>query len=390
MKFLNVIPYWGVEYGGPFVNVSNICVNLILKGHESSIITTSKAPGQYTSTFPWKIASQNVNLPFYVCKRLEDSFCFSGEFKRKFIEVAQKIDCVFIHGLWRFPTTFAAFFCRENNIPYCVFTHAMLTPWSLSQRKFLKEIYFKLIEKNNLNKANLIFTYSKEEFLFLKENKIKAEVFHFASALNREEIKASYKLKQEKNDLYLSESKTILYLSRIHPKKGLLLLVEAMKELVKMKINIRLLIAGPIEDLHYFKKVKNIIKKSELENNIIFKGLVEGDEKTRIFLESDIFVLPSEDEASSPLVVLEAMSFGLPIVVTIGCKMPEIDNKMGYVVENEPSRIAEAVLKLVNNKELAKTMGFKGHEYVLDNFSWEKKIYKLIEIVLNHCEKTRL
>lgn len=380
MKSLNVIPYWGAEYGGPFVNVSNICANLILKGHESSIITTSKATEQYISAFPWQIAGQNINLPIYVCKRLEDSFCFSGEFIKKFIEVVYNSDCVLIHGLWRFPTTFAATFCRTHRIPYCIFTHAMMTPWSLSQRKLYKEIYFRLFEKNNLNKANCIFAYRDDERIALERKKVRAKVFYFTSALNREEVLASHKKRQEAKNLTLSNFTTILYLSRIHPKKGLLLLVKAIKDIIKIRSDIRLIVAGPVEDALYFKKIKDFIKNNKLENQINFKGTVIGEEKIKIFSESDIFVLPSVDEGS-PLVILEAMSFGLPVIVTSGFKMPEIDNKMGYIVEQNPEAIAKAILKLIEYKDLARNMGTAGYEYVLNNFTWDRKIDELVKVI---------
>lgn len=380
MRFLNVIPYWGIEYGGPFVNVLNISANLILKGHESTILTTSRNSERYCQDYPWRIGKQNISLPIYICKRFEDSFCFSSEFLKKLSELARKSDWVLIHGFWRFPTTFTAFFCRKHKIPYCIFTHAMMTPWSLSQRKLMKEIYFRLFEKDNLNKANYIFVYRDDEHDVLKRKNIKAKVFYFTSALNREEVVTLYKKRQEIKNLSLSNFTTILYLSRIHPKKGLLVLIEAINELIKIRTDIRLIVAGPVEDTRYFKKINNFIKKSKLEDYVFFKGIAGGEEKIKLFLESDIFVLPSIDEGS-PLVLLEAMGFGLPVVATVGSKMAEIDNKMGYIVEQSSNDIAKSILKLIENKEVAKAMGAEGHSFVLNKFTWDKKIVDLVGIL---------
>lgn len=380
MKFLNVIPYWGPEYGGPFFNISNISANLILKGNESTILTTSNIPERYGSTYPWRIGSQNIPLPIYVCKRLESSFCFSSEFVEKFVKSVRNNDCVFIHGLWRFPTTFSAFFCRKNKIPYCIFTHAMMTPWSLSQEKLKKEIYFRLFEKGNLNGANYIFVYRNDEYMSLERKNVKAKVNYFTSALNKVEVFTAYAKRLKVKNIAISENSNILYLSRIHPKKGLLLLVQAIKELIQVRPNIKLIIAGPVEDAKYLEKIIFFIKENKLEANIFFKGLIIGEEKSKIFIDSDIFVLPSVDEGSS-LVILEAMSFGLPVVLTTGCKMPEINNKMGYVVEGNPSAIAKAILKLIENKELAVAMGKKGYEHILNNFTWDKIIDNLLDMV---------
>lgn len=384
MRFLNVIPYWGVEYGGPFVNISNISVNLVLNGHESTIITTSKTPEQFGSTYPLRIGNQEIKLPIYVCKSFENTFCFSSEFVKKLSELARKNDCIFIHGFWRFPTTFASSFCRNHRIPYCIFTHAMFTPWSLSQNKLMKRIYLRLFEKENLNNANYIFAYNDNELIELQRRKIDTKVCHFTNALNKDEILESYKIRQESKKSALSNVFNILYLSRIHPKKGLLLLIDAIRELIQTRTDIRLVVAGPSENIHYLKKIKDFIKKNRLGDYIFFKGIVTGEDKRRTFSEADIFVLPSLDEASFPLAVLEAMSFGLPVVVTAGCKMPGIDNKMGYVKEYNPSAIASAILKLIENRELAEAMGTTGFEYVLNNFTWDKKIVELIQIIENN------
>jgi len=380
MRFLNVIPYWGIEYGGPFVNVLNISANLILKGHESIILATSRNPEQCGQVFLWKIGDHNISLPIYISRRFEDTFCFSSEFRNKFPNFAFKNDCVLIHGLWRFPTTFGATFCRTHKIPYCIFTHAMLTPWSLSQSKAQKEIYFRLFEKNNLKKANCIYIYRNDEKAELDRHKVRSKVVNFTSALNREEVLSSFKIRQEFRKKTSLGSNTILYLSRIHSKKGLLLLVQAIKELIHVRSDIRLIAAGPVEEPSYFKKINNFIRNNKLESYIDMKGTVAGDEKKRIFSESDIFVLPSVDEGS-PLVILEAMSFGLPVIVTTGFQMPEIDNKMGYIVRQNPLAIAKAILKLIEDKELAKTLGAVGYGYVLNNFTWEKKIIEFIKII---------
>lgn len=380
MKILNVIPYWGTEYGGPVLNVLNISANLILAGHKSTVITTSKTKASFNGDYSYKIGERNIAIPLYICKRFENYFFFSIEFITKFVKLARKQDCVLIHGFWRFPNTFAAIICRFYKIPYCIFTHAMFSPWSLSQKKIGKYIYFNFIEKINLNKASLIFIFEKDELEELRKKNIKTRIAFFNSALNKKDVLESYRKKQERRESVMDGNTTILYLSRIHLKKNLLLLVKAINELVQIEPRVRLLIVGPIEDAFYFKKVESFIREHRLKSYISYKGVAEREEKDKFFFESDIFVLPSEDEAF-PLAILEAMSYGLPVIVTPGCKMPEIDQKMGYVVEKNPDAIAKAILRLIKNKKSAKSFGASGYEYVLNNFTWDMKIFELIEIL---------
>ena len=326
-----------------------------------------------------KISSSAVKLPIYVCKCYEEAFRFSSEFKRKFKSYVQKYDIVFIHGLWRFPTSYAAFSCRKLGRPYVIFTHAMLSPWSMAQKKLSKSIYYWLVEKSNLNGAAKLAVMNEDEIGMARKYGIQTEVSFFASGVNREDIVVSGQKLKEKAQKPSKDFK-LLFLSRIHRKKGLLFLMKALKDFIGTNLELKLTVAGPVEDSDYYKEIINFIKKNHLQDNVFFIGVISGEEKKNLFQEADVFVLPSADEGGSPLVVLEAMSYALPAVVTPGCKMPDIDNRMGYVVSQNSHEIAGAIRKLVESKELAEKMGMNGQRYVLENFTWEKLIQEIINM----------
>lgn len=319
-------------------------------------------------------------MPICVCKTNRKMASFSMEFAKKFSQYAQKYDIVLIHGLWMFPASFAAFFCKRKKIPYIIFTHAMMSRWSLSRKKISKKIYFQLIEKNNLDKANAILVMDNEEAKVIEKKGIKARKICFQNALNKEEV---ILMKQGRDARKQNPSSPVflLYLSRIHPKKGLIFLIEAIRGLrPDIKIKVKLIIAGPPEDIQYFKKVKKGIKKYNLEKHVDIIGMVYAEKKKRIFEKADIFILPSADD-SKPLALLEAMACGVPVITTASCKMPEINNKMGYVVKREPKGIARAITQLVENRNRANEMGENAHRYVLDNFTWDKATTKLLTII---------
>ncbi|NQU95346.1 MAG: glycosyltransferase [Candidatus Omnitrophica bacterium] len=379
MNILNVVPYWGPEFGGQYVNVANITANLILRGHGASIITTSKTAQNFGKTYPWRIAEQLISLPIRACKCYENLTSFSPEFVRQIAKHIREYDAVLIHGLWRFPTSLAAFLCRKQGIPYIVFTHAMMSPWSLSNRRIRKKIYFYLCEKNDLNKAARVAVMDDPEKNMAKKQGITAKSFSFQNALNAKETILS-KTSRDINKRTSSGTTNLLYLSRIHPKKGLIYLIKAVTELSRANHKIKLIVAGPPEKRWYVRKIQNIIRENNLQKYIFFINTVCGEEKKKLFMEADIFLLLSDDD-SRPLAILEAMSYGLPVIATAGCRMPEIDNKMGYIVSRNPKEIAGSIWKLAENKELAEKMGASGYRHILENFTWDKRINELMEVL---------
>jgi glycosyltransferase involved in cell wall biosynthesis len=90
--------------------------------------------------------------------------------------------------------------------------------------------------------------------------------------------------------------------------------------------------------------------------------------------------LPSEFEVKS-VAITEAMSYGIPVVISPGCNMPEIDNKMGYVVERDPAHIAKALSDLIDNKNKRTEMGMNAHSYVADFLNTDKMAQDLIAVI---------
>jgi glycosyltransferase involved in cell wall biosynthesis len=378
MKVLHVFFNWGQDTGGPFTVLSNMASRFVMKGIENHIIVVSRNSQRYSNEFIGEIGKEKVSVPLDVCKSYEEKIGFSLEFIRKFKGLASRDSIAMIHGMWRFPRWYAAYSCRKSGVPYIIYTHGMTTKWSIKQKKLAKIPIFYLIEKNNFNHAALILVNNDEEIEILRSLGVNADIRVFKSAISKEDFPNSMiNSNKHKNTV---EMRQLLYLSRIHKKKGLDVLLKAMTNLVSIYPEISLTIAGPVEDRNYYKEICNYCNRKGLSRYINFIGQVEGDKKRDCFLQSDIFILPSIDEGS-PVAVLEAMGYGLPVVITPGCRMPEVEGKMGFVVDQDPEAIAKAISALINDAERAKEMGAFGRGYVLEQFSWDKRIKELSEII---------
>lgn len=156
-----------------------------------------------------------------------------------------------------------------------------------------------------------------------------------------------------------SEPVTVLYMATLHKRKGLLEALEAVKQVHAVDPTVRFIFAGSIKSESERAEIEQAQAAFRDNANVIFPGIVKGDEKTRLFEEADIFILPSYFE-NFPIAALEAMAAGLPMVVTPVGALPEVlqDGKNCLFVEpGEVDGLAERLKHLVADPELRAAMG---------------------------------
>jgi len=300
----------------------------------------------------------------------------------------KRFNIAHIHSVFLYPTYIGAMWCQEMGMPYIMDPFGALDPDMINFKSpLLKNIYISLIEKNNLEKSscvNLTSDYEKNKFMKLNIN---VPIAIVPRAVNLSEY-VQNKLDNSILKMYpeLKGKKIILFLGRIHLKKGLDLLINAFKKVVSFDKDAYLLIAGPQEDNCVFK-IKNMIKKYSLSEHVVFTGMMLGDNKLDILHMSDLFVLSSYGE-NFGLAVLEAMACSLPVVITdrVGlCKEVEANNA-GFVTSCNSEKIAEAIITLLRNNNLRKEMGLNGRRVVGSYFTWDI----VVEQMLSVYEKYRI
>lgn len=170
----------------------------------------------------------------------------------------------------------------------------------------------------------------------------------------------------------------ILFLSNLIPSKGPLELLKAAKIMVQKQNKFRFILAGADASQMFTKQLRSYIADNGLDEYVTMPGRVHGEEKNKVFSESDIFVFPSYFKREVfGTVNVEAMSWGLPVISSNEGAIPEIvqDGITGFIVDpKSPEEIADKILTLVNNPDLRKKMGMKGREefeskYTLEAFA---------------------
>jgi glycosyltransferase involved in cell wall biosynthesis len=169
----------------------------------------------------------------------------------------------------------------------------------------------------------------------------------------------------------IRESRLIVYVGRIHWKKGIDRLLRAFQIFARQHADVGLVIGGVLSQHgSYGATLQALAKDLQIENRVYWPGFVDEELKTGIFAAASLFSHVSDSEGMA-MAVLEAMSAGLPTIVGTGCYMHEAA-LAGAVFEIEPTveSLADALERLTAEKDLADRIGARAREYTLQCHSW--------------------
>lgn len=228
-------------------------------------------------------------------------------------------DIVHLHGIWSANSLTA--FNLNRHYPLVISPRGMLDPWALEQSKAKKSLFWHILEKHNFQNCSIIHALCSSEKtsidkIISKQNK----TMIVPNGINLPKNIDNIQLLKTHPD-YNSE-KYILSISRLHPKKGLSELIDAYAKLPKAKkIEFKLKIAGPNEG-NYSELLRDKIAGLGLNSYVELIGPAFGALKEELLTNASAFILPSKSEGL-PMSILEAWSYGLPVIMTKECNLEE-------------------------------------------------------------------
>ena len=381
MKVLHVIPYTSSVYGGPVVSIVQMSSALISLGVEVDVVTTTaNGISELEITTCGPVVCNGVR--YFYFKRLWPKFwMFSWALRCWLYRHVGMYDLVHIHGLFAYTTLPACAAARKFDKPYIITTHGMLDPWCFSHKSWKKLPYYYLLERRNLIHAAAIHVTSAFESIGVTSLGFDSKI---------DVVPLSVMVPDGQSRVYRDDRPLVLlFLSRVVPIKGLPTLLQAVA-LFRSRycIPIMLKIAGLGSD-EYLLELKTQAERLEISECVEFVGFVQGEIKSQILAEADIFVLPSYHENFS-LSSAEAMAVGLPVIVSdqVGIAQEISDASAGIIVPvDSPISIADAIKKFCNS-EYRRQAGENGRKLVQQRFSMEKfgsAMHKLyLNAIANH------
>ena len=273
-------------------------------------------------------------------------------------------DLIHLKGLWRQGSIAACSWKLKNpNKSLIVQTAGMLEPWARNRNSLLKSIYYRLFEKKLIDLCDQVHATSAREVANLEKAGIRNEKI----LLLEEGIEIPANLPSK--EVTIKPIRTLLFLSRIHPVKGIEVLLEAFS-LLRPKGWI-CKIAG-MGSSAYQQKLQEKCKTYALDQHVQFIGALKGDSKRQAFLEADAFILPSYTE-SFGIAVAEAMSYGLPVITTTETPWDCVEALgLGWRVAPNVHSLSKALFELFqsSDQQLHK-MGKLAQSYVFNQYSWD-------------------
>jgi glycosyltransferase involved in cell wall biosynthesis len=373
VNITHVAPYMHPDAGGPPVVVDRLCRRLAARGHRVRVITTDALAGGATG---WESLYADGGYDLEVHRSSgRGPFAYSRTLATAVRRAAAESDLVHLHTLWTYPTLRAAWACRKAGTPYLVMPHGMLDPNSVRRKRVKKWLYAKLVEAPNLrHAARLVYTHPEEERLArqsvpgLPDGQIVPLAADEPPTTDRDRLAGEFFAQHPD----LAGGPVVLFLGRLHPKKGLDLLVPAFAEVVRSVPEARLVLVGP-GDAGYVAKLKAVIAAANITERVAFLGPLAGREKWAALATARVFALTSYQE-NFAITAVEAMSIGTPVMLSHRVNIwPDVKSaNAGIISELDTTLIAGNLLKVLSDAGFANRLGINGRTLVRQTYSWDQ------------------
>lgn len=360
--------------GGPPQVVGGSAAALARRGHRVTVFTRAKR--EVNGAF----SSQFAGLPVKICEFPIDVPAVLGNSKamqEAFVARCDTIDVLHVHGIWEGHLAQLAAVMRAARKPVIVSSHGMLDGWSMRQSSWKKRLALTLGGTGAmLAKADAVVFGTQEESAEGRNMVPHAPHAIIANGIDTQAIAASTDSLDPSALLaqlpvIRDWRRTVLYFSRLHPKKGLDLLVGAFAQHKDRFADTGLLVVGIPQDAEYLAHICQIIIENDMANQVVITTDLTGPDAKIAFAVADIFALPSHQEGFS-MAIVEAMAAGKPLLITDKCHMAEVTGwQAGLVVPDTSDGIAEGLAKILELDDATLTqMGRNGRAVASRHFDW--------------------
>jgi poly(glycerol-phosphate) alpha-glucosyltransferase len=273
-------------------------------------------------------------------------------------------DLVHLHGLWMQPSLSLAGWRRRTGKPTVISAHGMLDPWALRNSAWKKRLAAAVFERANLSAASCLHALNEAEADAIRAFGLTNPVAVIPNGVDLPT--------PEEHRPPPAGRRVLLYLGRLHPKKGLGETIRAWSLLRRIAPQVfddwRLVAAG-WDDGGHEAEFRALAAEHGLEGDIEFPGPLYGEAKERALREADAFILASHSEGL-PMAVLEAWAYSVPVFMSEGCNLPEgFAAEAAVKVEPEPEALAHCLARSLDDAGLADA-GRRGRALVEERFSW--------------------
>ncbi|MGE5526764.1 MAG: glycosyltransferase [Rhodospirillaceae bacterium] len=311
MKLLHVISSVDLRGGGPIEGVRQLAMAHARAGHTTEVACIDAPRTGPAEPFPFPVHRLGPALTHYR---------YSPRLLPWLREHAPRYDAVVMNGLWQYGSYATWRACRQTGTPYFVFTHGMLDPWfkrTYPAKHLKKWLFWPWGDYRVLRDARAVLFTCEEERLLARQsfwlyrcNEVVVSLGIAAPPRDADRQRAAFHERFPET----RGKRVVLFLSRIHEKKGCDLLLQAFAAAAVAHPTLHLVMAGP-EHAGYGEALRQLARRLGIADRITWTGMLHGDDKWGAYRAADVFVLPSHQE-NFGIVVAEALACGVPVLIS--------------------------------------------------------------------------
>jgi len=392
MRILHVTYSLAADQGGPTMVTTRVAAAQAGLGHEVTILTRASA-GKETE-IPAIAGSERVKI-----ERVAPSSAIARVLGSDSLPVLRELiarhDVVHVHNIWDPIMVHAVNEARRQKKPVVLSPHGILTRWALSEKRLKKAIAMRLLYRRAIMSVSVVHALSSFEREEMAAFGFGGKVVVVPNGVFLEEIDPLPGAGEfQRSHPELGGDPFVLFLSRLHPIKGLDILVEAFARVLERlqhptptpsstpdakalaTVLPRLVIVGP--DFGMEASIRERAARLNISDRVHLTGPIFGRGKYEAMVDCACFCLPSGHEAFS-VAIAEAMACGACVVISPECHLPEAEQAgAGLVVERDAGKLADALERVLSDETGRRAMGAAGRKLVEDRFTWTRVAEALV------------
>ncbi len=373
----HVIASINEHIGGPALSVTSLAEATTVCNIKLHLLTLN-----YPSVGA-QIKPQNVELHSYPAT-LTTRYLrgFQPTAKRGLDDLAAtKLDLIHNHGIWMFPNLYARQAAKRSQLPLVISPRGMLEAWSLNRSQLQKRIAWRLYEKENLLNATAFHATSIDEAHSIRQLGFTQPIAIIPNGVTVPKLD-SVGSRELLTDRFpeLKDKRWLLFLSRLHPKKGLDTLLSVWHTLHAQFPDWQLVIAGP-DLIGYQADLVKLTAELNLQHCVTFTGMLSGNDKTTALSHAELMVLPSHSE-NFGIAIAEALAYGMPVITTHGTPWQGLHpHDCGWWIENNAKTLAKTLTEAMQlSDSTRRSMGQNGRRWMIEQYSWSAIAQSMSEV----------
>ncbi|MCY2952918.1 MAG: glycosyltransferase [Planctomycetota bacterium] len=384
MNIIHTITSLDPVLGGPPAVVAHLAAAQAALGHTVHVLSYPTATGQ--ARLAQSLAAvRNFHLVHHDLLAMPNRFemLLARQARHEMHRRLPDFDIIHIHSVWDPFAKAAADVARRHHRPYVLAPHGMLDPWAMQQARLKKRIALFLGYRRMLNDAAFLHVLNSDEQDLLGPLNLRCPLQLIPNGIALESLNplpskdAFYRTRPQ-----LQNHPFILFLSRLHPKKGLDYLADAFAILARKDVTVHLVVAGPDDGAQAGFQAQ--ITRLNLVGRVHLVGPLYGHDKLAALAAAFCFCLPSRQEGFS-MAIVEALAARLPVVASRQCHFPELaDANAGIITDLDPQQIADALLAILADPQRATAMGLAARNLIESRFTWPTIARHTVELYRKH------